>query len=552
MAGSLLSFEPPPQDFENQLRRPEPVPAAEKPIRWGLLALLLLACFLPRLWMATVVPTLCNDGIFYLHWTMHLEQGHLGHEPNLYPMILAVLHQLSNDWELLSKTWGVLMATLTVLPLFGWMRRAFNDHIATWGCLLYSIHPEMIEWSPEMIRDQTFWFLFALSIYLLWRAVTEVHLIRFALAGVMIFLTCLTRFEGFFLWIPVVVWPLWRYRALVMQRWKLLVGGAVCVGTVPASVLIAGLLFFPQGQDWKPLISNRLSRATDFLASMEASITKPENAQAIGSPLAQETWSTGKLFKVWTHYLRRSVDAIFGVFLLIGLFRWRHVFLRADQQGQFLICLAVMGAIWVQLWYCHESSTRYALSIVLLGCPYAALGLLTAAGWIEKLSQFIVRCIPRLRPLLLNYALSLGLLFLICGSIGWADAMTSKFPHRQRMEDVGKWVQTEYGQGQQVLTTASTVLAGYYAGSPQRLAVGTHENHLLYQRLQEWNPECVVLMTAELNAEQTEQLLTIGKERGFQPVDPAELPPSCQSGLVFVLAKRPPMAMSKKPTPATH
>ena len=45
------------------------------------------------------------------------------------------------------------MSSLTVLPLFGWTRRQFDDRLATIACLLYAVHPKLIEWSPELVRD---------------------------------------------------------------------------------------------------------------------------------------------------------------------------------------------------------------------------------------------------------------------------------------------------------------------------------------------------------------------------------------------------------------
>ena len=79
------------------------------------------------------------------------------------------------DWELAAAVWGVTISSLVVLPLWGWARRQFDDRVALVACLLYAVHPKMIEWSPEAMRDPTFWFLFMLAIYWLWRAITEVR-----------------------------------------------------------------------------------------------------------------------------------------------------------------------------------------------------------------------------------------------------------------------------------------------------------------------------------------------------------------------------------------
>ena len=71
------------------------------------------------------------------------------------------------------------------------------------------------------MRDQTFWFLFVLSLYLLWRAVTEVRLWLFIAAGVTIPLAAAMRFEGLLLLIPLGLWSCWRWRALGQSRTKI-------------------------------------------------------------------------------------------------------------------------------------------------------------------------------------------------------------------------------------------------------------------------------------------------------------------------------------------
>ena len=84
-------------------------------------------------------------------------------------MALAGLHRLGFDWETAAEFYGVLLSTLAVLPLFGWVRRQFDDRVATVACLLYAFHPKLIEWSPEAVREPSFWFFFLLALYLAMR-----------------------------------------------------------------------------------------------------------------------------------------------------------------------------------------------------------------------------------------------------------------------------------------------------------------------------------------------------------------------------------------------
>jgi hypothetical protein len=162
--------------FPDDFVRPTPVRRVFKRRGW-LLALLVVTALLPRLVMAWKVDILTEDGPIYVYAAMQLERGNweaafrdgnLG--LNLYPVVLEGLHGFGLPWELAGRLWGTLMATLVVLPMFGWVRRQFNDQIGVVACLLYAAHPGLIERSPEMLRCPSFWLLFMAALYFLWQA----------------------------------------------------------------------------------------------------------------------------------------------------------------------------------------------------------------------------------------------------------------------------------------------------------------------------------------------------------------------------------------------
>ena len=208
--GHLPPFETALADYPNHLADAQPerlrLPEARR-----LLLVLVLLCLVPRAVMALRIPSICPDGVVYIDIARNLDTGHLReafHQMalNVYPVILLLLHRLGLDWEVAARLWGVVISSLVVLPLWGWVRRQFDDRVALVACLLYAVHTKFIEWSPEAMRDQTFWLLFMLAIYWLWRAVTEVRYGWFIAAGGAITLASLTRIEGLFLLIPLTLW----------------------------------------------------------------------------------------------------------------------------------------------------------------------------------------------------------------------------------------------------------------------------------------------------------------------------------------------------------
>ncbi len=59
-----------------------------------------------------------------------------------------------------------------------------------------------------------------------------------------------------------------------------------------------------------------------------------------------------------------------------GIWGWRRVWARRDHQALFCTAVVIMCGIWVQLWYDKTICPRYALPIVLMASPFAALGFL--------------------------------------------------------------------------------------------------------------------------------------------------------------------------------
>ncbi|HEV3345244.1 MAG TPA: glycosyltransferase family 39 protein [Pirellulales bacterium] len=180
-----------------------------------LLASLVVCCLVPRAAMGLKLDAVCNDAVFYVDLARHYEQGDLAAGLgrlglNVYPPVLAALHQLGVSWENAGKWWGIAAASLAVLPLYGWVRRQFDGRTALAGAMLYAFHPKLIEWSPELLRDPTFWLLWSLGLYASWRAAQEQTWRWYFMAGLAIAVAAHTRFEGWFLYLPLVGWSAWR------------------------------------------------------------------------------------------------------------------------------------------------------------------------------------------------------------------------------------------------------------------------------------------------------------------------------------------------------
>ncbi len=113
--------------------------------------LLLLALVL-RVLSALMAHPLRPDSVYYIQTAENLVEGKFslafsGLGPNLYPAILIGLNQLGLDYETAGKLWGVIISTLTLLPLVGLVHALFRREVA-----LISPCPHHQTWSAKQDR----------------------------------------------------------------------------------------------------------------------------------------------------------------------------------------------------------------------------------------------------------------------------------------------------------------------------------------------------------------------------------------------------------------
>lgn len=527
----FIPFQPASAEYLNHLavREPERLRLPSAP--WLLLILVVL-CLIPRVVMALRIPSVCPDGVLYIRLAESLDAGDLrsGFRDmalNIYPVILTGLHRLGFDWEVGAAVWGVTISSLVVLPLWGWARRQFDDRVALVACLLYAVNPKMIEWSPEVMRDPTFWFLFTLSIYLLWRAVTEVRHGYFVAAGAAVMLASLTRIEGLFLLIPLVLWTFWRYLALEQGRRKLVVGAVLCVALFPLLIAMVNVIWFCGHAGWAVVRLDPAARIGPWMESMLG--RKVVVAGADG----EEALNFGRMIWVFIPTMTRGLSPVFALLMLGGIWGWRRVWARRDHQPLFLMSIVIMCGIWVQLWYDKNICPRYALSIVLMGSVFAALGFF---GFVDRL----LRIMRWLQWGSLRQETLVATVAVVIVAISLADAMTSNtkyFETRRMAADMGCWMQREFVDPPMLVGPVGiTPIVSYYASrTPFEMFRWEAGDASILTLIEQSKPGVVLLRpTKQLTAERCAVLIDRLKEAGLEPLDRSALPPTCDDLSVLV------------------
>jgi hypothetical protein len=562
--GIQVPFQPAADEYPNYLATLRPERVQLRSARWVLLALL-LACLIPRAMMALRVPSVCPDGVLYVRTAQAMEAGNWRSgfksiSPNIYPVILMLLHRTGLQWELAAALWGVTVSSLVVLPLWGWVRRQFDDRVALVTCLLYAVHPKFIEWSPEVMRDPTFWLLFMLAIYWIWRAVTEVHYGYFIAGGAALTLASLTRIEGLFLLIPLSLWTFWRYRALETDRRKLLFGAALCVVAFPSLFVLAnvGWLFGHSG--FAALKLSPLGRIQPWLASMAGHASAGTHPDIPAKPL-----TIGQMLWVFFPTMTRGLSPVYALLMFGGLLGWRRVWARRDHQPLFYVAVAVMCGIWIQLWYDRTICPRYALPIVLMASPFAALGLL----WLVQRSLWLVdrlcgkgdrrllperpdqpsvgaRCFAQKAPVTFSARVTVAVVATIVVGINLTDAMTSNgkyFETRRMAADMGCWVRSRYSTPPRIVGPMGiTPIVSFYADdSPYQTFRWEAGDASILAMIDRSRAGVVLLQPVkQLTDERCDALAARLKESGLEAVDRSALPATCNELSVLVRTKASP------------
>lgn len=519
---------------------PPPVPAPP----WWVLAGLVLLCLVPRVYAAVEQDILCFDTVSYLQSARCLERGDatgafkwMG--INLYPLILTWLHRLPLDWFVAGKVFSVAMATLAVLPLYGWARRQFNEPTAILSGLLYAVHPLLIWDSPLVIRDPLFWFLFCGVLYVGWRAVTEVRLGLFLIQGLLLTMAIHVRSEGWLLLVPWLSWLTFRLPHVAGRRIRLGAGGAVSLAVIPLTIVLLNGLFFAGVAHWRLGDKRHVTQLVEWVDSLASAKGEGELGQASdpAAVAARAANSTGVYARKYGVRLVKAFGYLHGALVLLGLWVWRREVRRPAQLALALTVALSFAAIWIR---CRQGifDQRYFFPALLLALPVAAQGLAAVAaklaGWAAgSRSDWATRW-PR----------ALGGLVLVLVVLCLVQAWWNPRPLPYAQADLGKWICRTLGPHRLIAGSLNEMRLIEYYSQGRVIQAPRFEQFRpepVLKAIAKRAPDVVLLWNDWRNPAGLatyEKILARQKQLGYEQVDPAALPP--RSRQIVVLRRIPP------------
>jgi hypothetical protein len=240
--------------------------------------------------------------------------------------------------------------------------------------------------------------------------------------------------------------------------------------------------------------------------------------------------------------MTRGLAPIFALLMFAGLWGWRHLWARRDHQALFYTCVVILCGIWVQLWYDKNISRRYALPIVLIASPMAALGLLALTTRLQRVAKWLGW---QARS---QHALALATLVGIMLS-GLTHAMTSNDDARRMAADIGCWVRQEFSAPPTIVGPRFMErIVKYYSENCSYVTLPPDANDALILSLVAQSRADVVILwpSKRLSPQRCTSLIGRLKPVGLTPLAPDILPDAVDKFHVLVRADR--LECARKPT----
>ena len=551
--------EPPPDDFPLSLSvRSESSP--HTPSATLLVTVLVILCAIPRVLMMWRIDAVCNDGYYYISIADLLGRGEFDGafqylNLNLYPAVLLLLHKLGADWVTVAQLWGVLISTLVVIPLYGWILLAFNQRVAIVSCFLYIIHPEMIEISAEPIREPTFWFFFNCCLYFGWRSVSCLTWWTFVASGTTLVLASYTRSEGWLLLLPILLWPVLCRTGSWMVRFRLAAGTCLSLTVIPVLLVAVNVTMLRDHDRWEWGRFRNFHNSWEWLTTQVSPPVGPASTDQ--NPVTQFP-KDERLSKTTDRTINRGIRNVLAAQIQPAAISTSitHFSTLAFQQlnGPKNAVATAKAAATVEgerlkqtsqsteasyLWHSRAYLTDLVDSLGLPACIFLLIGLI---GWRSLLlrrecivflligacvylgvwikhwlndgingryfftgwfvlapfaSLGFLTCVHRIsllrRPGFLprQGRTTAGIFVVVMTLVSCGDAITSSHKGRQRQATLGRWLNAEYGPFEGVLVDNLAARIGYHA--IETIPEVCHDHSQLAQLLNQQNPALVVL-----------------------------------------------------------
>jgi hypothetical protein len=312
----------------------------------------------------------------------------------------------------------------------------------------------------------------------------------------------------------------------------LLVGATLCVVVFPALLALVNVIWLCGHSGWVGVRLSPLVRVQSWLESLLGGVMVGSENNNVGSSL-----TLGRMIRMFVPTMTRGLGPLFALLMFGGIWKWRRLWARCDNQVLFWTAVLIMCGIWIQLWYGKSICPRYALPIVLMGSVFAALGLLSLIAGLQRVAQGLAWQERRQRAIVAVVATMVA-------AIGVLDALTCNreyFATRRAAVAVGDWVRHEVpAPAMLVGPVGITPIISYYAhNGPYQVFCWEADEKSVVNVVEHTKADVVLLQPSKrLTADQCASLAEQMSRHGLKLVGSGILPDMDPSLSVLVRSSK--------------
>ena len=168
----------------------------------GLYFVLLFSLLIKTVFLLIMSDMAINrDGTQYIAAAQQFAQGNFKegfafHGMPLYPLMIMAVNFLIRDWLLSARLISIACLVLSIIPLYFITRDLFDRRSAFWGCILFSVSPEISQLGMEVLRDPAFIFCLLWAVCFAIKAIQNGKMLFYFFAAFLSWIPFLFRVEG--------------------------------------------------------------------------------------------------------------------------------------------------------------------------------------------------------------------------------------------------------------------------------------------------------------------------------------------------------------------
>ncbi len=191
---------------------------------WQKLAIITGFALLLRIYIIANAVTISVDSATDLGLARAFMEGNFSEaidprRPPLHPLLVSLLYPLTGELELSARLVSLVFGLL-VIPLAFWLGRyIYDERTGLLTAFFISIHPYLIRYSGETLRETIYYFLAMAMVGLATRAVTEKRAYIMVLVGVLSALAYLNKHAALGFLIIFTIWIALREPGCLKEDW---------------------------------------------------------------------------------------------------------------------------------------------------------------------------------------------------------------------------------------------------------------------------------------------------------------------------------------------